>query len=160
MHDSRRLRWAVNGARTFIVPTDAVAASLAEIDRTVRAAHFRPRVAAPTAHAARVYRRGSVIGDILIGGSGLSAITSRIGPLSAKGIAVVSVVEHGAHARMIVSLVAGTHVGADFVDAVEDAVHTLVARGVPVEDEGWSRAVDVDPSLPAHPHRAAELGLL
>ncbi|WP_312169325.1 hypothetical protein [Microbacterium sp.] len=62
-------------------------------------------------------------------------------------------------ARVIVSLVDGSHVGGDFVDAVDDAVRGLIARGVAVSDDAWSRAVDVDPTLPAHPGRAAELGL-
>lgn len=155
--DPKRLRWAVNGARTFTVPTDAVGAVIGEIDRTMQAAHFRRDSAAVGTE--RVYRRGSAVGDVLIGGSGLSVITSRLGPLSAKGVTVVSVVHGDAGARVIVSLVAGSHVGADFVDAVEDAVGALAARGVPLDDQGWTRAVDVDPALPANPRRAAELGL-
>jgi hypothetical protein len=158
--DPKRLRWAVNGARTFTIPTDAVGAVLGEIDRTMRSAHFRADATAAASGAERVYRRGSVVGDVLIGGSGLSAITSRLGPLSAKGVAVVSVGGQGAHTQVIVSLVAGSHVGADFVDAVEDAVSALATRGVPIDDQGWSRAVDVDPSLPANPRRAGDLGLV
>lgn len=157
--DPKRLRWAVNGARTFTVPTDAVGAVIGEFDRTMKAAHFRTDATAPPSGAERVYRRGSVVGDVLIGGSGLSAITSRLGPLSAKGVAVVSLGDRDARTQVIVSLVAGSHVGADFVDAVEDAVSTLAARGVPLDDQGWSRAVDIDPSLPANPRRAGELGL-
>nr|WP_201470592.1 hypothetical protein [Microbacterium hydrocarbonoxydans] len=155
--DPKRLRWAVNGARTFTVPTDAVGAVLGELDRTMQAAHFRRDPSASGAE--RVYRRGSTVGDVLIGGSGLSVITSRIGPLSAKGVAIVSVDHSDAAARVIVSLVAGSHVGADFVDAVEDAVGAFTARGVPLDDQGWTRAVDVDPALPANPRRATELGL-
>lgn len=158
--DPKRLRWAVNGARTFTVPTDAVVAVLGEFDRTMKAAHFRADATLAASGAERVYRRGSVVGDVLIGGSGLSAITSRLGPLSAKGVAVVSLGDRGAHTQVIVSLVAGSHVGADFVDAVVDAVSALVARGVPIDDQGWSRAVDIDPSLPANPRRAGELGLV
>ncbi|CAN7276887.1 hypothetical protein LJR044_003650 [Microbacterium foliorum] len=62
---------------------------------------------------------------------------------------------------MIVSLVAGSHVGGDFVDGVDEAVRALVSRGIPVEDDGWSRSVDVDvdETLPANSRRAAELGL-
>lgn len=155
--DPKRLRWAVNGARTVTVPTDAVDAVLGEVDRAMQAAHFRRDSAASGVE--RVYRRGSAVGDVLIGGSGLSVITSRIGPLSAKGVTIVCVDRSDARARVIVSLVAGSHVGADFVDAVEDAVRALTARGVPVDDRGWTRAVDVDPALPANPRRAAELGL-
>jgi len=155
--DPRRLRWAVNGARTLLVPADAVDAALSELDRTMRSAHFRLDPSATG--APRVYRRGSAMGDVLIGGSGLSVITSRLGPLSAKGVTVVHVDARDAWARIIVSLVAGSHVGGEFVDAVGDAVRALVARGVPLDDQGWSRAVDVDRGLPAHPHRAAELGL-
>ncbi len=158
--DERRLRWAVNGARTLVIPTDAVAAALAEFDRAMQAAHFRADAARAAEDAHRIYRRGSVVGDVLIGGSGLSTITSRLGPLSAKGVVVVSVEERpDASARLIISLVAGSHVGGDFVDAVEDAVRVLSSRGVLLEDAGWTRAVDVDPTSPANPRRAAELGI-
>lgn len=103
---------------------------------------------------------GSVVGDVLIGGSGLSALTTRLGPLSARGVAVTWIGPVDAHSiRVIVSLVAGSHVGGDFVDGVDDAVRVLASRGVPIEDEGWSRSVDVDETLPANPRRAAELGL-
>ena len=111
MLDAQRARWAVNGARTITVPADAVAAVLGEIDRTMRSAHFRAGTFSPASGAERVYRRGSVVGDVLIGGSGLSAITSRLGPLSAKGVAVVTVGARGTQAEVIVSLVAGSHVG-------------------------------------------------
>lgn len=158
--DARRLRWAVNGARTFRVAADAVTIVLQEIDDAMSTARFRARTPAPEAGVSRVYRRGSVVGDVLIGGSGLSAFTTRIGPLSARGVAVVWIGADDAHtARVIVSLVAGSHIGADFVDGVDEALSALRSRGVPVEDEGWSRSVDVDPTLPAHPHRAAERGL-
>lgn len=158
--DAGRLRWAVNGARTIVIPTDAVPAALAELDRAMHDAHFRADASRAPEMAHRIYRRGSVVGDVLIGGSGLSAITSRLGPLSAKGTVVVSVEERpDASARVITSLVAGSHVGGDFVDAVEDAVRVLSTRGVLLEDAGWTRAVDVDPALPANPRRAAELGI-
>ena len=158
--DERRLRWAVNGARTVVIPTDAVPAALAELDRAMHDAHFRADASHAPEMAHRVYRRGSVVGDVLIGGSGLSAITSRLGPLSAKGIVVVSVEERpDASARVIASLVAGSHVGGDFVDAVEDAVRVLASRELLIEDAGWTRAVDVDPTSPANPRRAAELGI-
>lgn len=156
--NSKRLRWAVNGARTFSVPADAVGASLREIDLAMRAASFRPDPRAEGAEG--VYRRGSIIGDVLIGGSGLSAVTSRLGPLSTKGVAVVSVDRRESRARVIVALVAGSHVGAEFVDGVENAVRALAAQVVPLDDEGWSRAVDVDRALAANPRRAAELGIL
>jgi hypothetical protein len=160
MVDVRRLRRAVNGARTFTVPVDAVATALAEIHRAMHAAHFRAATPPTAAGAARTYRRGSVVGDVLIGGSGLSTLTTRLGPLSAKGVVVVWVGEHlPGTARVIVSLVDGSHVGGDFVDAVDDAVSDLIARGVAVSDDVWSRAVDVDPAIPANPRRAAELGL-
>lgn len=160
MVDIRRLRRAVNGARTFSVPADAVATVLAEIDRAMHAAHFRAATPATASGATRTYRRGSALGDVLIGGSGLSTLTTRLGPLSAKGVVVVWVGEHlPGTARLIVSLVDGSHVGGDFVDAVDDAVRGLIARCVAVSDDAWSRAVDVDPTLPAHPRRAAELGL-
>jgi hypothetical protein len=108
----------------------------------------------------RIHRRGSVVGDVLIGGSGLSTLTTRLGPLSARGVAVTWIGPVDAHSiRVIVSLVAGSHVGGDFVDGVDEAVRALVSRGIPVEDDGWSRSVDVDETLPANPRRAAELGL-
>lgn len=158
--DARRLRWAVNGARTFRIPSDAVDVTLFEIDRAMQAAHFRTDAADANTGVQRLHRRGSVVGDVLIGGSGLSAITTRIGPLSARGVAVtwIGAVDPQT-ARVIVSLVAGSHVGGDFVDGVDEAIRALVSRGVPVEDEGWSRSVDIDPTLPANPRRAAELGL-
>jgi hypothetical protein len=158
--DVRRLRWAVNGARTFRIPSDAVDVALVEIDRAMQAAHFRADAADANAGVRRLHRRGSIMGDVLIGGSGLSALTTRLGPLSARGVALTWIGAVDAQtARVIVSLVAGSHVGGDFVDGVDDAVRALVSRGVPVEDEGWSRSVDIDPALPANPRRAAELGL-
>lgn len=158
--DPRRLRWAVNGARTLRIPAGAVDAALVEIDRAMEAAHFRADAPGAEAGVQRIYRRGSVVGDVLIGGSGLSTITTRLGPLSARGVVVTWVGAVDAHSnRVIVSLVAGSHVGGDFVDGVDDAVRALVSRGVPVEDEGWSRSVDVDQTLPANPRRADELGI-
>ena len=157
----RHLRWAVNGARTFDVPTDATRTVLAEIDRAVRAAHFRPDAPLHGSGAQAVYRRGSALGDVLIGGSGLSAITTRLGPLSVHGVVVVSLGERDPDsARVIISLVAGSHVGGDFVDAVEDALRLIHSRGVPVDDTGWSRAVDIERTSPANPRRATELGLV
>lgn len=159
--DPKRLRWAVNGARQLRIPADAVEILLAEVDRAMLAGHFRPAKHDETTGALRVYQRGSYLGDVLIGGSGLAAITNRIGPLSSRGVAVVWVgPDEQQSVRVIISLVAGTDVGADFVDAVERALAAVVARGVPVTDAGWNRAVDVDRSLPAHPHRARELGLV
>lgn len=158
--DPRRLRWAVNGARTFRIPAGAADVALVEIDRAMQAAHFRADAPRAEAGVQRIYRRGSVVGDVLIGGSGLSALTTRLGPLSARGVAVTWIGPVDAHSiRVIVSLVAGSHVGGDFVDGVDDAVRALASRGVPIEDEGWSRSVDVDETLPANPRRAAELGL-
>ncbi|QDE36383.1 hypothetical protein FIV50_17295 [Microbacterium foliorum] len=158
--DPRRLRWAVNGARTFRIPAEAADVALVEIDRAMQAAHFRADAPGAEAGVQRLYRRGSVVGDVLIGGSGLSALTTRLGPLSARGVAVTWIGPVDANSIcVIVSLVAGSHVGGDFVDGVDDAVHALVSRGIPVEDEGWSRSVDVDQTLPANPRRAAELGL-
>ncbi|WP_431075019.1 hypothetical protein [Microbacterium phyllosphaerae] len=157
----QRLRWAVNGARTFDVPTTATRTALTEIDRAVRAMHFRSDALPPDSGAHRVYRRGSALGDVLIGGSGLSAITSRIGPLSVHGVIVVSLDGYGADStRVIVSLVAGSHGGGDFVDAVDAALRLIGSHHIPVNDAGWSRAVDVDRMSPANPHRAAELDLI
>ncbi|MEX0159523.1 MULTISPECIES: hypothetical protein [unclassified Microbacterium] len=158
--DPRRLRWAVNGARTFHIPADAADVALVEIDRAMQAAHFRADVPGAEAGVQRIHRRGSVVGDVLIGGGGLSTLTTRLGPLSARGVAVTWIGPVDAHSiRVIVSLVAGSHVGGDFVDGVDEAVRALVSRGIPVEDDGWSRSVDVDETLPANPGRAAELGL-
>ncbi|KQQ67129.1 hypothetical protein ASF63_07860 [Microbacterium sp. Leaf320] len=158
---SRRLRWAVNGARTFDVPMDATRTVLAEIDRAVRAAHFRPDAPPHGSGAQAVYRRGSALGDVLIGGSGLSALTTRLGPVSVHGAIVVWLGERGPDsARVIISLVAGSHVGGDFVDAVEDVLRLIHSRGVPVDDAGWSRAADIERTSPANPRRAAELGLV
>ena len=158
--DPRRLRRAVNGARTFRIPADAADVALLEVDRAMQAAHFRADAPGAEAEVRRIYRRGSIVGDVLIGGSGLSTITTRLGPLSARGVAVTWIGAVGANSsRVIVSLIAGSHVGGDFVDGVDDAMHALVARGVLVEDEGWSRSIDVDRALPANPRRAAELGL-
>lgn len=157
---ARSARVSVRGARAFVVPTDAVAVALGELDRTLPAAHFRARPTDGADGVRRFYRRGSMVGDMLIGGTGLSMFASRIGPLSALGVVVVWVGAQGdGTARVIVSLVRGSEVGADYVDAVEDAVRALATRGIPLVDEGWSRAVDVDPALPANPARAAELGL-
>lgn len=158
--DPRHLRWAANGARTFRIPSDAADLALFQLDRAMQAAHFRVDVPGAGAGVQGTYRRGSVFGDVLIGGSGLSIVTTRLGPLSARGVAVtwIGAVDTRS-SRVIVSLVAGSHVGGEFVDGVDDAVRALVSRGVPVEDEGWSRSVDVDQTLPANPRRAAELGL-
>jgi len=158
--DIARLRRSVNGARTFSVPTEVMPRILAEVDRAMHDARFRSRPIDAASGALRVYRRGSLIGDVLIGGSGLSMVTRRIGPLSALGVVVVWAGERTPDTScVIVSLVSGSHVGADFVAAVEAAVHVLSTAGIPLADEGWSRAVDVDPMLPANPRRAAALGL-
>lgn len=158
--DIGRLRRSINGARAIRVPTDAVGVALCELDRTFQAAHFRAGDTLGVAGVQRVLRRGSLIGDILIGGSGLSTVTTRIGPLSARGVVVVWIgAETAEHSRLIVSLVAGDHVGGDVVEAVEAAVDALRYRGVPIRDDGWTRAADIDPASPANPHRAAHLGL-
>ncbi|MGJ0389974.1 hypothetical protein [Microbacterium sp. CGR1] len=155
------LRWAVNGAHAFDVSTPATHTVLAEIDRVMRTSQFRADAPRDDPGALRVYRRGSALGDVLIGGSGLSAITTRIGPLSVHGVVVVWVGEHGPDsARVIVSLVAGSHIGGDFIDAVEEALRLIRSRGVAMDDAGWSRAADVDRTSPANPRRAAELGLV
>ncbi|MFJ4254214.1 hypothetical protein [Microbacterium sp. NPDC090003] len=163
MHTQRRNaieRGNLRGARTFDIPTDAVVTTLGELDRTFADAHFRARAVDPASGALRLYRRGSIVGDVLIGGTGLSLVTRRIGPLSALGVVVVWAGDQGRGiSRVIVSLVAGSEVGADVVDAVQDAVQSLVARGITLTEGGWSRAVDVDPALPVNPRRAAELGL-
>gem|GEM_PF-4958982 len=63
MVDVRRLRRAVNGARTFTVPVDAVATALAEIDRAMQSARFRAATPATASGATRTYRRGSALGS-------------------------------------------------------------------------------------------------
>jgi hypothetical protein len=161
MVDDRHIRrGTLRGARTFTVPTDAVPMVLRALDRAIPAAHFRARSVDTSTGAVRYYRRGSLAADVLFGGTGLSLVTRRIGPLSALGVVVVWAGEQDAGTtRVIVSLVRGHEVGAEFVSATDEAVGALQHLGLLLGDGGWSRAVDVDPGLPVHPSRAAELGL-
>ena len=159
--DAARFRRATRGARTLLVPPGAVGTVTAELGRALTAAQFTPTTAATAAGVVGLYRRGSAVGDVLLGGSGLSLLTSRIGPLSALGVVVVwAGAVDPARSRVIVSMVAGSHVGDDFVTAVDDAVAALRRQGIIAQDDGWSRAVDVPADLAANPKRAAELGLV
>lgn len=154
------IRWAVNGARTITIPSSATGVLASEIDHALTGAHFRIRPHSGVDGVLRAYERGSAIGDVLIGGSGLAAITRRVGPLSVRGAIVLwAGASTGGHSRAIISLVAGSHIGGDFVDAVDRALDAITRQGLPVQDDGWSRAVDVPAELPANPGRARELGL-
>ncbi len=75
------------------------------------------------------------------------------------GVVVWSTSVPETHIRMILSLVFGPESSRDFTVAVDNALAAAARRGVSIEDEGWTRAVDVPEDSSAHPATAAELGL-
>lgn len=156
-----RLNSIAARARILTVPADALDVVLSELDRAFQAAKFSVRV--PTSAVDRVYARGSVIGDVLLGGSGASALTTRLGPLAMRADVILATADvQGHRTRFTISLVTGTwdDVGRDVHAATEDALRGAGARGVPITDAGHLRAVDLPPSDPGNPDTASRLGLI
>lgn len=151
----------VPGARVVVVPGDAVEQIAARLDRALGARRFRVMPTPGVEGLVRFYRRGSVAGDVLIGGSGLHAFTRTLGPLLSVRGGVVLHAESmpDRRIRLTASLVFGDDSIPDVTKALDAIVREVAARGTPIDDEGWIRAVDVPSSSPANPKTATALGL-
>lgn len=134
-----------------------------EVVAELEARHFRRDTTPLSADGTVVLRRGTHVGDVLLGGSGLELVTSRLGPLSLRGVVVVTAgtaaPDAPGAAQVIVSLVAGDGLAPEVAAAVDDAVDVLSARGVPVGGAGWTRAIDLPAASLAHPAAAAAAGI-
>ncbi|HRN30230.1 MAG TPA: hypothetical protein PK781_09555 [Terrimesophilobacter sp.] len=144
------------------IEAGALADFVAVLDEHFTREHFRlaPARTLP-AGVQRVYQRGSRLGDVLIGGSGLDTFTKRVGPLSVRGVVVVAAEPTGAGtARVTIALVGGFDLDTLVMRAVDESITGAGARGIhPVADEGWSAANTLPESSPAHPQTAHALGL-
>lgn len=147
-------------ARTFTVPVDALTTLTSVLDTAFSHGHFRHDSVVPADGVLRAYGRGSALSDAVLGGTGLSAFTTRIGPLSLRGRVLLCVEKPiGGSVRVVISQVTGDAISADIVTIVNDALQTLAARGVPIADDGWCRSLDLPSASPGHPHTARGRGL-
>jgi hypothetical protein len=121
-----------------------------------RAAHANPGA---TGETLSVYERGSFIADTLFNGTGLSLLTTRVGPLSMQAVVVLTTRAVNDLSRVIVSMVVGGEVAPEIAREVDAAIDDLVARGIVVEGPGWARAVDVPRESLGHPKTAREHGI-
>ena len=148
------------------VPQGVRDAALLAFDQALRRAHLRaaPERAAranpgATGETLSVYQRGSVIADTLFSGTGLSLLTTRVGPLSMKAVVVLTTRTADDVCRVIVSMVVGGEVAPEIAREVDAAIDALVAHGIVVEGPGWARAVDVPRDSLGHPRTAREHGI-
>ncbi|MBS1906298.1 MAG: hypothetical protein JST33_06945 [Actinobacteria bacterium] len=151
----------IPGARVVVVPGGAVEQIAAGLDRALGAHRFRVVPTHGVEGLVRFYRRGSAAGDVLIGGSGLGAFTRTLGPLLSVRGGVVLHAESMADGRirLTAALVFGDDSIPDVTKALDAIIREAAARGTPIDDQGWIRAVDVPSSSPANPKTAAALGL-
>jgi hypothetical protein len=107
-----------------------------------------------------VLRRGSRVADTLLTGSGLAALTKRLGPLSLHAIVVVERVSAGAgRERVTAAMVAGDALAPEIAATVDAAIDRAVADGADVEGPGWMRAVDLPADSLGNPRTAADAGI-
>ncbi len=95
-----------------------------------RAAHANPGA---TGETLTVYERGSFLAETLFNGTGLSLLTTRVGPLSMQAVVVLTTRTVNDLSRVIVSMVVGGEVAPEIAREVDAAIDDLVARGVVVE---------------------------
>lgn len=146
----------VRAACRFTVPADAADDGAAQVAAALQAQGFA-RLDGPG--GALVLRRGSLVGDTLLNGTGLSLVTSRLGPLSLQAVVVVHAVAADADAEITASMVVGDELAPTVADAVDAVIDDLAARGIPVGGPGWTRSVDLPRASLGHPDTAREHGL-
>ncbi|QEW00723.1 hypothetical protein F6J84_11850 [Microbacterium caowuchunii] len=143
------------------VPAASAADYVAAVAAGLTDTGFQPGpVPAGTAAQVRLLRRGSLIGDTLLTGTGLAALRSRIGPLSLRASVVIEQrPEEDGSVRIITAMIAGDALAAEVAAAVDAATAGLSRTGVPVEGPGWMRAVDVPEDSLANPRTAQSRGM-
>ncbi|WP_295824513.1 hypothetical protein [uncultured Microbacterium sp.] len=151
---------------TVHVPHDVEDAALHAFDEALQRAHLRAAPArearanpGATGETLRVYSRGSFLADTFFNGTGLSLLTTRVGPLSMQAVVVLTTRTVNDLSRVIVSMVVGGEVAPEIAREMDAAIDGLVARGVVVEGPGWARAVDVPRESLGHPRTAREHGI-
>lgn len=146
----------IRAACRFVVAPDIALRAIADVADALRAEGF---ALAEAPESVVVLRRGSVIGDTILNGTGLTLITKRIGPLSVKAIVVVHAAPSGEDAEVTASMLAGDELAPVITDAVDAVIDRLIARGIPVDGPGWTRSVDLPRQNIGHPKTAREHGL-
>jgi hypothetical protein len=131
------------------------AAFVSDVVAGLRGAHFREDEA--PAAGVHVLRRGSLVADTLLTGTGLAALASRLGPLSLRATVVVeSLAQQDGAVRVVLAMVAGDALAPEIAAAVDP----VIARyGDIVTGPGWMRAVDVPTESRAHPRTAQQSGV-
>lgn len=146
----------IRAACRVVVAPDVAPQAIAEITDALRAEGF---ALAEAPEGVVVLRRGSVVGDTLLNGTGLSLITKRLGPLSVQAIVVVQAAPSAQDAEVTASMVVGDELAPVIADAVDAVIDRLLARGIRVEGPGWTRSVDLPRENIGHPETAREHGL-
>ncbi|WP_147301818.1 hypothetical protein [Microbacterium sp. AG157] len=151
---------------TVHVSQDVQDAARRAFEQALQRAHLHPapeRAAranpSATGEALSVYERGGAVADALFTGTGLSLLTTRVGPLSMKAVVVLTTRTADDQCRVIVSMVVGDEVAPEIAREMDAAIDDLVARGIVVEGPGWARAVDVPRESLGHPQTAREHGI-
>lgn len=143
----------VRCACRFTVPLAASDESVRRIADALRHEGFER---APGPNDVIVLRRGSAVGDTLLNATGLSLMTSRLGPLSLQAVFVVDVTTVDEHTEIVVSLVVGDELAPTVADTVDAVIDELIASGIPVSGPGWTRSVDLPRESLGHPDTARE----
>ena len=155
-------------ARTIEVAAASAPAFVAILGEALGTAHFAPaEIPGGTApggageeSVVAIFRRGTAIGDLLITQVAFANRITKIGPLSMRGVIVVTTKAGAAgRTRMTVSLIEGYELGVEFGAAVDAALERARGANIAVDDEGWSRATDLPESSPASPRGARAVGI-
>lgn len=102
-----------------------------------------------------VLRRGQLLGDIMLDGTGIGRLFQRVGRLTYRAVVVLEQTNETA----IISLINGAPVAREFAHAIDTVIDELAATGVRLEGEGWVRAVDLPITSVGNPHTAATYGI-
>jgi len=146
----------IRAACRFTVPPSESTAGIVAVGELLGRAGFT-RADAPD--GVIVLRRGSAVGDTILNGTGLSLLTSRLGPLSLEAVVVVEATPRDDLTEIVVSMVLGDELAPTVAEAVDAVIDGLVARGVAVVGAGWGRAVDLPAESLGNPKTAREHGL-
>ena len=159
-------RWKIARACVVYVEREAQDATVEAVSAALTRAHLRPapertNAADPTAtgESLWVWERGGIVSETLLNGTGLSVITTRIGPFSLKAVIVVTARVEGERCRVIVSMVVGSQLADEISREVDAAIDDLVGNGIRVEGPGWMRVADLPRDTLAHPRTAREHGI-
>ncbi len=140
----------------FVVAPELAAQAVADVSDALQAEGF---TLAEAPEGVVVLRRGSVVGDTILNGTGLTLVTKRIGPLSVKAIVVVYAAPSAQDAEVTASMLVGDELSPVVTGAVDAVIDRLLARGVRVAGPGWTRSVDLPRENIGHPKTAREHGL-